>query len=147
MQEISTNSTGVSDKSKLLAGVMTEMNEIHTNQSIPDQFYERDQVRADKVGRHKCIAAFPSNEMLIHSVMTNGINNSLITMSDIKTCRFILRKSRYISQGKTTMKSSSAIDVDRKIVELLPIIKLCYGNVELEVVVLNANNIPFLISI
>ena len=90
---------------------------------------KRDQIRYDRVRRLQHVAAFPCDETITYSVMTNGVRNNSINRRDIKTCQDMLGDSRYIAQGKTTMKPPSEIDADIQTVELLPEIITYYGSV------------------
>ena len=111
------------------------------------RFSRRDQLRADRVRRLQHVAGFPSDETLTHSVVTNGIENNPISKRDVQICQEMLGRSKCISQGKTTMKRSDAIDVNKQTVELPNTILTYYGNVQLAADVLHVNDVPFLTSI
>ena len=61
---------------------------------------------------------FPSNSNLVYSVMTNRIRNNPISKREINICNDMLGRSKYVSQGKTTMASSDPICTNTQIVEL-----------------------------
>ena len=80
-------------------------------------------------------------------MVTNGIKNNPISKRDVQICQEMLGRSKYISQGKTTMKRSDAIDVSNQTVELPKTMLTYYGNVQLAADVLHVNNVTFLTSI
>ena len=111
------------------------------------RFTKRDQLKADIVRRFQHVAAFPSDRTLMYSVVTNGIKNNPITKRDVELCTEMLGKSKYMAQGKTTMKGAEAVDKDAQLIELPPMVKLYYSDVELEADVLFVNDVPFLTTI
>ena len=82
------------------------------------RFSKRDQIRTDRVRRLQHVTGFPSDETTLYSVSTNGIKNNPISRRDVQTCYDVLGKSKYVAQGKTTMRSSEPIDVNSQTVEL-----------------------------
>ena len=83
----------------------------------------------------------------MHSSLTNGIKNNLITKRDILICNDILGLSIYVTKGKTTQKQSDAVDVKLQTVELPPKIKNYYSNIEITADVMHVSNVLLLPSI
>ena len=52
------------------------------------------------------------DDILIHSVITNGVKNSLITKRDIEIAINMLGPSKYVAQGKTMRKTRELINVN-----------------------------------
>ena len=97
--------------------------------------------------RAQCVAGFPSDDTLLCSVLTNGIKNNHISKRDVQTCQDMLGRSKYVSQGKTTMRASDPIDVISQTVELPPTTLTHYGNIQLAADVLHVNGVPVLTSV
>ena len=70
----------------------------------------------------KHVAAFPSEDILIYSVMTNDIKK-FPSRRDMQIFKDMLGKIKHDAQGKTTMKSSEPIDASNQLVELTHTIK------------------------
>lgn len=59
-------------------------------------------------------------------------------------CNEMLGRSKYISQGKTTMRFSSPVDSQSQLTEIPKTIKMYYDNVQLSADILYVNEVLFL---
>ena len=87
------------------------------------RFSKRNQLRADGVRRLQHADAFPESDTMSHATQTNGLFSNPISKRDIDAYNDVLGKSKCISQGKRTMRSSDPISVDHQLIELPPTMK------------------------
>lgn len=130
-----------------VTGVMNEIgleDAIDTVRKSKQQFTVKDQKRALRVRSFQHVAGVPSDETLLHSVKTNGVKNSLITIRDIAVAKEMLGPSLYTAKGKTTRTKGDVLDVNQMKVDLPATVKNYHMNVVLEADVMHLNNVPFL---
>ena len=67
--------------------------------------------------------AFPESDTMSYATQTNGLFSNPISKRDMDAYNDVLGKSKHISQGKRTTRSSDPISVDHQLIELPPTMK------------------------
>lgn len=100
-----TSSTTILD-----AGKLNNLDGIDTMAYSKANFSNREQTKAQLVQHFQHINVHPSNDRLVYSSITNGINNSPITREDVLITLKQSGKGKYAVQGKTVRQQPGAVD-------------------------------------
>ena len=119
---------------------------IYTVEISRSRFSKTDQLQVDRVRSLRRVAAFPEYSTTSYAVHNNSLRNNVISERDMDVCNDMLGRSKCVSQGIRTMRSSNTINVHNQLIELSPTTKNYYSNLQMAADTLYVNNVPFLTS-
>ena len=122
------------------AGVTNDKEAIETVEHVKRKLTNRDQLKSETMRRFQHVARHPL-EIIICSINTNGIKNSIMTRRDLLLAKEVLGARNHAIQGKTARSNPDIVGVSLFKIDVLKSTMTFYKDVELATDPMHANDV------